>query len=95
MNNLFDNREYTGSEKIYMGNGKCLMILNTGISILYSHNRALYLKNLLHIQKISKNLLDVSKSICDNNVLFEFHPDVCFSKDQATELTCLQGKHKH
>lgn len=31
------------------------------------------------------------KFIKDNNVFFEFHPDVCYVKDQETQATLLKG----
>lgn len=40
---------------------------------------------------ITKNLLSVSQLAKDNSVFFEFHPTVCFVKDQATQEILLKG----
>lgn len=55
-------------------------------------SRCLVLKQLLHVPKITKNLLSVSKFAHDNNVYFEFHSTVCFIKDQAIHTILLMGK---
>lgn len=40
---------------------------------------------------ITKNLISISKFAKDNAVFFEFHPDFCHVKSQATKEVLLQG----
>ena len=49
------------------------------------------LRVLRVIPSINKNLISVSKFVCDNNVFFEFYPNQCFVKNQATKEILLQG----
>lgn len=51
----------------------------------------LKLKNLLLVPSITKNLVSVSQFARDNNVFFEFHPDMCFVKSQVSSKILLQG----
>ncbi|GAB2282194.1 hypothetical protein Dimus_039527 [Dionaea muscipula] len=90
-NNLSFGTEYKGKEKICMGNGAGLGISNVGHSHLSTNSRTLVLKNLLHVLKITKNLISVSQFAKDNSVFFEFHPYVCFVKDQAINQVLLEG----
>lgn len=47
---------------------------------------------MLHTPSITQNLLGVSKFTKDNLVFFEFHPNVCFAKDQVIKkVLLLQG----
>lgn len=52
---------------------------------------ALTLNNLLLVPKITKNLISVSQFARDNRVYFEFHPDFCLIKSQATSEVLLEG----
>lgn len=90
--NLAHSNEFTGSEKVLLGNGMGLQISNIGRSSFTtkSHNKPLILDKLLHVPKISKNLLSVSKFASDNNAFFEFYPHVCFVKDQVSRAILLQ-----
>nr|KYP72250.1 hypothetical protein KK1_004838 [Cajanus cajan] len=74
VNNLQQRIEYSGPEKIHMGNGSGIGISNIGTSYIQS------LKNLLHAPLITKNLLSISQFARENKVFFEFHPDTCLVK---------------
>uniref|UniRef100_A0A803QCQ5 GAG-pre-integrase domain-containing protein n=1 Tax=Cannabis sativa TaxID=3483 RepID=A0A803QCQ5_CANSA len=91
LQNLMTNADYTGSDQIYVGNGIGLSIKHCGQTLIASNNHAkpLFLKNLLHVLEITKNLLSVSKFALDNNVLFEFHADACYVKHQVTKEILL------
>jgi hypothetical protein len=48
-------------------------INHIGQSTIYTHDRDLILKNILHVPNASKNLVSVHKFTYDNNIFFEFH----------------------
>jgi histone deacetylase 1/2 len=76
-----------------MGNGQSLSILSNGSSTFTSPNHTqsqLTLNNLLHVPTITKNLISVSQFAKDNAV-FEFHPNHCVVKSEATKEILLQG----
>ena len=68
-------------------------IAHFGKSLLYSDlsKSTFKLHNLLHVPSITMNLISVSKFAVDNNVFFEFHPNVRFVKSQVSKETLLQG----
>ena len=74
-----------------MEDGIGLAIQHIGQSTFPSQfsSKLLVLKWLLHVPSISKSLLSVSKFAHDNNVLFEFHSNKCFVKDQVTRTVLL------
>ena len=77
-----------------MGNGTGLEISHIGLSVFPSSsspNKVLFLKNILRVPAIKKNLLSVSQFARDNNVYFEFHPKVCFVKYRSNHSLLLQG----
>ena len=80
-------------DNIYAGNGSGMKISHLGKSLLHSQlsNSTFKLHNLLNVPSINKNLISVSKFASDNNVFFEFHPNVCFVKSQVSKEILLQG----
>ena len=90
-NHLLNKMNYQGKDKIYVGNGAGLSISSTGSNSFYANKHTLVLKNILHIPRITKNLLSVSKFVKDNDVLIEFHPNVCLVKDRSSKKVLLQG----
>lgn len=77
-----------------MGNGHGIPIKSIGSSKFASHfNKRvmLNLHKLLHVPKIKKNLLSVSRFAKDNNVFFEFHSRYCLVKSQVTKEVLLNG----
>ncbi|PON99029.1 LOW QUALITY PROTEIN: hypothetical protein TorRG33x02_052660 [Trema orientale] len=92
-NNLMTSEEYTGQDRIFVGNGTGLNIKHIGHSSFSSKfsSKVLSLNHLLHVPDITKNLLSVSKFARDNAVYFEFYPTSCFVKDQMTHKTLLTG----
>lgn len=93
LSNLNLASEYQGSNRLQMGNGFGVDIAHIGTTSLISpsHPRPFILHNLLHVPKITKNLLSVSQFARDNRVFFEFHPEFCFVKDQVTKEILLKG----
>lgn len=65
---------YIGLGKVYLGNGSSLLVLCSGQSSLLTHARPLYMKSLLLVLGITKNLLSISKFTKDNQGVFEFSP---------------------
>lgn len=77
---------------LHIGNGMGLPIhgIRTIIVTTFS-TTTLYLHNVLHMPIITKNLLSVPKLLADNNVLIEFHTDVCFVKAKDSRIILLKG----
>lgn len=95
--NLTHKSEFLGPNQVLVGDGKGLPISHIGFSKFLSPldtSKILSLNHILHVPAITKNLLSVSKFAQDNNVFFEFHPYVCFVKDQATSKVLLKGQLK-
>lgn len=100
--NLSFGADYSGNNKVHVGNGAGLDIHHIGSSILHSpsSSNVFILKNLLHVPQITKNLISVSTFAKDNSVTFakddsvyfEFHPFDCFVKDLKTGQVLLKGK---
>lgn len=57
----------------------------------YDPDLKLVLKFMLHVPKISKNLISMSKAARDNCVFFEFHTNRCFVKSQDSNEIRLRG----
>ena len=95
-NNLVEHTPYHGNEQVHVGNSMRLFIKHIGLSQFSSHftSQFLSLNHILHVPKITKNLLSVSKFARENNVLFEFHPNFCLIKDQVSEIVVMEGKLK-
>lgn len=82
VNNLTNRSNYPGNEQIHIGDGSGLKILHAGSSSFLSqiNSKILSLKQLLHVPRITKILLSVSKFASENNVFFEFFPKCCYFK---------------
>ena len=91
--NLMTQTEFFGTDKVHIGDGKGLSIKHIGQSSFPSPyvSKILSLNNLLHVPKITKNLLSVSQFCLDNNVFFEFHSRFCLVKDQDSKIVVLKG----
>jgi histone deacetylase 1/2 len=92
--NLAQGTPYHGSSKVHIGNGVGLNIHVVGQASFKSSlapSKSLYLKHILHVPTITKNLLSVSKFANDNNVYFEFHAVDCFVKSQVNHQVLLKG----
>ncbi|GJT42760.1 reverse transcriptase domain-containing protein [Tanacetum coccineum] len=86
---------YYSDDAIHVGNGNGLTILHIGSSKVYSPQKTFSLKNILHVPKISHNLLSVKKCRHDNDVFFEFHTSYFVVKEEYTHTTLLTGPSKH
>ena len=52
---------------------------------------SLLLHDILHVPKITKNLLSISQFTKDNDVIVEFNSEFCMIKDKKTRKVLLQG----
>ncbi|GMI67117.1 hypothetical protein HRI_000381000 [Hibiscus trionum] len=82
---------YAGNGKVFLGDGSTLSISHIGNCYITTADKSLLLDQLLHVPKITRNLLSVSRFTADNNVYFEFHADSCCVKDEVTGATLLCG----
>ncbi|KAL5834258.1 hypothetical protein ACOSQ4_013755 [Xanthoceras sorbifolium] len=70
---------YCGGEKLVVDSGDQLDISHIRIVVVCSHSMPivkLKLDRVLHVPKIAKNLLSISRFTVDNNALAEFVDDV-------------------
>jgi len=74
---------YSGNDTVQLGNGSGMNIQHLGSTSLcsFGSNASFRLHNLLHVPSINKNLISVSKFVRDNNVFFEFYPNLCSVKN--------------
>lgn len=93
LNNLSIHNDYTGAEKLTVGNGSKLPILHIWNTTLKLENpkTQLNLRNILHVPKITKNLLSISQFTQDINILIEFLCDKWFIKEKTTQIVLLEA----
>ncbi|XP_012702882.1 uncharacterized protein LOC101777117 [Setaria italica] len=84
--------KYKGGEHIHTESGAGMEIKHVGHSIVPTHSRDLYLKNILHVPQATKNLVFVHRLTKDNSSFLEFHPDYFLIKDQSMKNTILRGR---
>ncbi|KAI0496003.1 hypothetical protein KFK09_022310 [Dendrobium nobile] len=87
--NLYQSTPYMGNDGIFIGDGRNIPIAHSGI--LPTHNRKFLLSNLLHVPKISYNLLSISQLVKDNNISITFDPSGFVCKDLTTNNQLLRG----
>jgi hypothetical protein len=86
------HEKYHGGEQIHAANGTGMDISHIGEATIYTHNRNLKLKQVLHVPQATKNLVSVHYFAVDNNVFLEYHPYFFLIKDRATRKPLLRGK---
>jgi hypothetical protein len=92
LENLVVKDKYNGSDLIYIANDIGMHIKHIGHSVIHTPGHDLFLNNILHVPKSSKNLASVHCIASDNNVFFGLHPDFFFIKDQESRKTLLEGR---
>uniref|UniRef100_A0ACD5TNX4 Uncharacterized protein n=1 Tax=Avena sativa TaxID=4498 RepID=A0ACD5TNX4_AVESA len=93
LDRLSVHERYGGKDKVQVANGAGLNISHVGHSTISgSSSKPLYLRNILHVPHISRNLLSTHRLVSDNNAFAEFHPHVFYLKDQTTKKILLQGR---
>jgi len=95
LDKLHVNRPYNGTDELFVGDGTSLPITHTGKTSIHTSSNSLQLSHVLHVPKISKNLLSIS-SLCQTNpISVEFFSDYFFVKDLKTRVPIIKGHHKH
>jgi hypothetical protein len=83
--------DYTGTDKIQVGNGQGLKILHSDRGILPTPSHNFKLLSLFHVPEIQKNLISVNQFARDNHVFIDFHPNFFCVKDLHSRQLLLQG----
>lgn len=91
LDQLTMREKYHCKEQVQVANGLGLSITHVGQSCISTPARKLNLSNVLHVPKVSKNLLLVHRLTNGNNVFFEFHLDHFVVKDRVMRSTLLRG----
>ena len=69
-----------------------MTIAHIGQSHIYTPERNLLLKNVLHVPEADKSLISASRLAIDNNSFVEIHPYSFLVKDRGTRRVLLQGR---
>ncbi|KAH9651466.1 Integrase catalytic domain-containing protein [Citrus sinensis] len=89
---LVNSKAYVGNEQLFVSDGNALLIEHIGLVQLATNTfESLFLNHVLHVPKITKNLLSVSKLLANNNVTLEFVGTSCFIKARSTGIILLEG----
>lgn len=91
LDNLHVSSPYLGQEHVAVGNGNQLNIESVGKTSIPTSSQSLLLNNILYVPQITRHLVSVSQFTKDNNVLVEFHQNVCFVKDKQTQMLLMKG----
>lgn len=91
LNNLSKYMPYEGFDALQIGDGTGMKICNIGSSSLSISNCTFFLNDILHVPSFSKNLLSLSKLLCDNSLLIEFYSTSCIIKERHTLRVLLQA----
>jgi hypothetical protein len=76
-----------------VANGTCMHIHNIGHALLPTpSSKQLHLNDVLHVPKVTRNMLSMSKLSQCNNVFIELHPYDLFVKDWDMQETLLTGR---
>jgi hypothetical protein len=92
LDHLNIHERYNRKDHIQVANGAGLNISHIGHSMILGFDKPLYLRNILHVPSISKNLLLVHILASDNNAFIELHCKFLYVKDQVTRRALLRGK---
>lgn len=92
LDRLAVRERYNGNEQVQVGNGAGLKISHIGHSTINTAARPLFLRNILHVPGITKNLLSIHRFTRDNDCYFEYHPWNFFIKDRQTRRCLLEGQ---
>jgi histone deacetylase 1/2 len=91
LDKLTMKEHYQGKDQVHAANGQGMRITHIGHASIPSSSHTLHLRNILHVPKITRNLLSVKKFTYDNNAFFEFHPWYFLIKDQDSRRILLRG----
>ncbi|KAM2004319.1 hypothetical protein ACFX15_027783 [Malus domestica] len=85
---------YQGSDKITVGNGTCLSIMNIGETTIKTNTHDLILSNVLHVPKIARSLLSIQQLCADNHNWFVCDENEFFVQDKKIRDIMYRGKSK-
>lgn len=87
------SQPYKGNDQLVVSNGKDIFISSifSTFPTRDSSKKQLFLKKILHVPSINKNLLSVAQFSKGNYVYFEFHSHSCSVKDKETHKELLKG----
>lgn len=89
--NLSVHSDYQGTDKVIVGNGKGLKILQSSSSLVQTSNSRFQLHNILHVLDISTNLLSVNQFARDNDCVFVFSTAGFTIQDRMSGRILFQG----
>lgn len=92
LDKLTTREKYKGTDQIHTANGAGMKIEHIGHSLIYTPDRTLHLKNVLHVPQASKNLISASRLAEDNYAFLEIHSKYFLVKDLATKKIILRGR---
>ncbi|KAL6331208.1 hypothetical protein AAG906_009636 [Vitis piasezkii] len=92
---LFTTPEVFNDNSWYPDFGLSISRIGHSSSLFSLTPKVLSLNHMFFVPSITKNLLSVSRFAKSNNVFFEFHYDVCFVKDQDSQVVFLTEKVKN
>ena len=87
---MTNTTNYTRKEKMVVGNGSRLQISHIRSSY-YNASKQIHLQNILHVPKMTKNPVSISKFTLNNDAITVFTSDYCYVKDKHTKEIVLQG----
>ena len=82
---------YSGPKKVVVGNGNSLPISHVGDISIPTPHKALLLKDVLAVPKLTQNIISVGKLTFDASCKFEFALDEFYIKDLATGTMIARG----
>ena len=82
---------YSGSDQLFVGDGKGLCISHTGSAIIRTKHASFKLNDVLLVPQASHNLLSVYKFVYDNWCSLTFDPFGFYVKDLSTGKMLFQG----
>ena len=92
LDKLTVREKYKGNDQIHAANGAGMEIKHIGHSVVSTPSRNLYLNNILHVPRVTKNLISAHRLAMDNFAFLEIHPKYFLIKDRATRNTILKGR---
>ncbi|KAH9648572.1 retrovirus-related pol polyprotein from transposon RE1 [Citrus sinensis] len=87
-------KPYEGNDAIIVGNGDCLNISHIGNTSIDTGISKLYLKNVLVVPSLKKNLLSVGQLTHDNSCIIEFSSNKFVVKDYQGNILAKGTKTK-
>ncbi|KAL1194906.1 Retrovirus-related Pol polyprotein from transposon RE1 [Cardamine amara subsp. amara] len=94
LGNLVAHNPYGGGDDVLLGDGSALPITHSGSFSLPSYTKPFFLKNVLCVPSLDKNLISIFQLCTTNGVVVTFTPTYFQVKDLQTGALRLEGKPK-